>query len=54
MSSGYSGTPLVRKLDFKRGMRVHDANAPEHFDALVGALPDGVTVLRRPAKDLGP
>ena len=46
--AGYSGTPLVRKLGFKPGMRVHYANAPEHFDALVGELPDGVTRAQAP------
>ena len=50
--AGYSGTPLVRKLGFKPGMRVHYANAPEHFADLVGELPDGVRILKRPAADL--
>ncbi|MDX6691569.1 MAG: hypothetical protein QOG15_3026 [Solirubrobacteraceae bacterium] len=49
---GYSGTPLVRKLGFKPGMRVHYVSAPEHFPALVGELPDGVRVLARPAAGL--
>jgi hypothetical protein len=52
VSTGYSGTPLVRKLGFKPGMRVHYSHAPEQFDALVGPLPDGVTLLKRPAMDL--
>ncbi len=51
-STGYSGTPLVRKLGFKPGMRVHYAGAPDDFAALVGELPDGVRVLARPAPDL--
>ena len=51
-SAGYSGTPLVRKLGFKPGMRVHYAAAPDGFAALVGELPDGVRVLARPAADL--
>ena len=50
--AGYSGTPLVRKLGFGPGMRVHYANAPEDFATLVGELPDGVRVLKRPAADL--
>lgn len=49
---GYSGTPLVRKLGFKPGTRAHYVNAPEHFAALVGELPAGVRVLRRPAPEL--
>jgi len=47
-----SGTPLVRKLGFKEGMRVHYVAAPDGFDDLVGALPGGVRVLARPAPDL--
>ena len=50
--AGYSGTPLVRKLGFKPGMRAHYANAPDGFDALVGELPGGVRVLARPAAEL--
>ena len=52
MASGYSGTPLVRKLGFKPGMRAHYVNAPDGFEALVGELPDGVRVLARPADAL--
>jgi len=50
--AGYSGTPLVRKLGFKPGMRVHYAAAPGGFDELLGDLPDGVRVLARPAAGL--
>jgi hypothetical protein len=51
MTAGYSGTPLVRKLGFKPGQRVAYIDAPDHFPALLGELPDGVDVrsgLRRP------
>jgi hypothetical protein len=45
--SGYSGTPLPRKLGIKPGHRVLLLRAPERFeDATLGALPDGVTVAR--------
>ena len=50
--AGYSGTPLPAKLGFKPGMRAHVANAPDDFGALLGALPDGVRLLARPAADL--
>jgi hypothetical protein len=50
--SGYSATPLVRKLGFAPGMRVHFAHAPDHFAELVGDLPGGVRVLRRPGPEL--
>ena len=52
MSAGYSGTPLVRKLGFKPGMRAHYVNAPEQFEQLVGELPGGVRVLRRASGEL--
>ena len=46
--SGYSGTPLPRKLGIKPGHRVLVLGAPDGFlgDTL-GELPDGVTVRRR-------
>lgn len=31
MTSGYSGTPLPRKLGIKEGMTVTLVDAPEHF-----------------------
>lgn len=52
MSAGYSGTPLVRKLGFKPGMRAHYVGAPPGFAALLGELPDGVRVLARAAAPL--
>jgi len=51
-STGYSGTPLVRKLGLEQGMRAHYAGAPDVFPALLGELPDGVRVLARPAPEL--
>jgi len=51
-AAGYSGTPLVRKLGYKPGMRAHHVAAPEGFDALVSELPSGVRVLARAAPDL--
>jgi hypothetical protein len=48
--AGYSGTPLVRKLGFKPGMKVAVLGAPEGFDDTLGELPDGVAVATR----LGP
>ena len=47
-----SGTPLVRKLGFRPGMRAHFASAPDDFADLLGELPDDVRVLARPAPDL--
>jgi hypothetical protein len=45
--SGYSGTPLVQKLGIKPGARLALLRAPDGFDAVLGELPAGVTVLRR-------
>jgi hypothetical protein len=46
-AAGYSGTPLVRKLGVKPGMKVVYLNAPEGFEATIGELPEGVSVARR-------
>jgi hypothetical protein len=46
-SSGYSGTPLPKKLGFKPGMRAAFLRAPESFAATLGELPDGVQVATR-------
>jgi hypothetical protein len=48
----YSGTPLVRKLGFKPGMRAHYVNAPSTLAELVGELPGGVRVLVRAGDEL--
>jgi len=49
VSSGYSGTPLDRKLGLKAGQRIVFENAPaaDWVD-----VPDGATVLRRPTAGL--
>ena len=54
MSAGYSGTSLPARLGVRAGQRIAWLSAPRHFDALVGDLPGGVTVLRalRPPLDL--
>jgi hypothetical protein len=46
--SGYSGTPLPKKLGIKPGHRVLLLSAPEQFESgTLGELPDGVRVARR-------
>lgn len=52
MPAGYSGTPLPRKLGIKPGFRCAFPGAPADFDETLGELPDDVTVLARPGKDL--
>jgi hypothetical protein len=45
--TGYSGTPLPRKLGIKAGDRVLALGAPEGFvERTLGELPDGVAVRR--------
>jgi hypothetical protein len=40
--TGYSGTPLPKKLGITAGMRVALLHAPDGIEATLGALPDGV------------
>jgi len=48
--SGYSGTPLPRKLGIKPGHKVLLLGAPDGFaEDTLGELPDGVQVGRRAA-----
>jgi hypothetical protein len=47
MTVGYSGTPLPQKLGIKPGMSISALNAPPNLDAILGELPDGVTITRR-------
>jgi len=47
--TGYSGTPLPRKLGISTGMRVLLDGAPAGFT--LGELPDGVTLHSRAGRD---
>lgn len=44
--AGYSGTPLPKKLGIREESRVALLDAPDGFDATLGALQAGVTVQR--------
>jgi len=48
-TSGYSGTPLPKKLGIKEGSRVAVVAPPHGFDATLGVLPEGAR-LRRDAR----
>ena len=50
--TGYSGTPLAKKLGMKTGMRVWLRNAPESFESILEGLPDDVSLSRRKRKDV--
>ncbi len=45
--TGYSGTPLPRKLGIKPDARLALVNAPAGFDQTLGELPAGVVARRR-------
>jgi hypothetical protein len=45
--SGYSGTPLWKKLGIKPGSRVCVLHAPPGYDAWVSPLPQGASVFSR-------
>ena len=47
--TGYSGTPLAKKLGLKGGMRVLEVDAPAHFRALIADAPADVIWLARTA-----
>lgn len=42
-ATGYSGTPLAKKLGIKPGTAVHAINAPPHYCDLLAPLPSEVT-----------
>lgn len=47
-ASGYSGTPLPKKLGIKAGATVGLIAAPKGFESTLGALPADVTIAREP------
>ena len=42
--AGYSGTPLFKKLGIKPGTAVALVDAPDDFEATLGALPEGASL----------
>ncbi len=46
-SSGYSGTPLAKKLGYRDGYRVFLRGAPKNYRALVEPLPPGLLFEKR-------
>lgn len=52
MGSGYSGTPLVKKLGIRKSDRVCLLDEPENYRDLLGPLPDGVTFHALSEEDL--
>lgn len=52
MSTGYSGTPLIRKLGIKPGHSILIVNEPDHYMDLLGLLPDDITIIKDGSEDL--
>ncbi len=52
MTSGYSGTPLLKKLGIKAGMRVCFVNAPPDYLTLLGDLPPDIAFVESPQHPL--
>ena len=50
--AGYSATPLVNKLGYKAGFRVHVYRAPEQYFNLLGELPADICFSQRLVTDL--
>jgi len=46
MTTGYSGTPLAKKLGIKEGMTVLVVDAPDDYDEILEPLPEGVEITR--------
>ena len=53
MSTGYSGTPLAKKLGFKSGQRVCAPGAPPNYRKLLAPVPEGVEFQTRVSKTTG-
>lgn len=45
--SGYSGTPLIKKLGFKSGMKVLLIDSPREYTAWLGGIPEGVSFVAK-------
>jgi hypothetical protein len=50
--SGYSNTPLAKKLGIKPGLRITTVNTPENYWQLIGSLPPSVVLEQKPTRDL--
>jgi len=50
--TGYSGTPLTKKLGIKEGSLVLLVDAPEDYAQLVAPLPTGVQFIRKSSRSV--
>lgn len=51
MTTGYSGTPLAKKLGIKEGYAVVAVDAPDNYSELLAPLPPGVTISNKAKKN---
>ena len=52
MTEGCSGTPLIKKLGYKAGMKAFVINAPENYFEMLGELPEDISFVKRAYKEL--
>ena len=50
MTTGYSGTPLSKKLGYKAGQRICAPGAPSNYRQMLTPLPDGIEFQAKVAK----
>jgi len=50
MSTGYSGTPLAKKLGIKSGSVVFTIAAPREYPSWLAPIPENVSFVTKPAK----
>ncbi len=50
MSTGYSKTPLIKKLGIKAGYKARFINAPDYYLDILGPLPEDLTLLKSKRK----
>lgn len=52
-TTGYSGTPLVKKLGIRAGLRIRVKHEPKAYWDWISPLPEGVEVTSRATSGLG-
>ena len=50
--SGYSGTPLARKLGLKSPLKLLTIHAPREYESWLGNLPEGVVLTTREGRTI--
>lgn len=50
--TGYSGTPLAKKLGIKEGYKVYFKNQPDNYEKILKPLPDNLHIVVRLSNEL--